>query len=240
MLFGFRDYPLRGDETGTELLRLDHDTLRPLDRLRLGRADTGSVLGPDDRTAAFGSPGGIVLIDLGRMEARRRRVLPAGHRTFVLPMAWPRADVLYALQATRPLERGVLLVVDPRTGRIRARRTLDGVVLAASTVAPRAVLALMPLRGIGRLRVLLVDPSGKVRSVTLQGILAGRGSTERKGVAIAVERYPGLAFDRRRVLAVEPGGLVAEVEIPSLRVRAHRVRALVRGDDRRFEGPTSD
>jgi hypothetical protein len=120
-------------------------------------------------------------------------------------------------------------LVDPVRRRYLATRKIEGRFIDGVRVGTAVALLVAPRDGIGPSQVLVVGADASVRSLGLERIRSG-------WTASFDGRWPGVAVDpeRRRVLVADPDGLVAEVDVATLRVEYHSApRARVQTDDGR-------
>jgi len=135
-------------------------------------------------------------------------------------LAWPEPRRLILARYTFPAAR--VSIADPHTGRLLRFAPLEGQLRRSEAAPAGLVLLLGPRRGIGASRLALVDAEGAITSVplaqTLSGWAAARGDVMR-------QRDPALALapDGGRAYVVGAGEPVAEVALPSLRVRYHEL-----------------
>ncbi|HEX2084815.1 MAG TPA: hypothetical protein VHF89_03965 [Solirubrobacteraceae bacterium] len=194
------------------LSRFDPAKLAPQGpRAHVGEFHDAWSFSPDRRQVALGQGGqglGIHVYDLERM--REVRAIRTGIAAEAL--AWLRPRRAVAL-----LQSAEVVAVDPTTGDVLRRRRPRGVRAVCfggsnSAAATRRGLAvLVPVAP----RLLLIDAGGRPHAARLpQGIW----------------RCGGLAIDAAgdRALVVSRAALVAEVDLATMRVRAHRVRGLPR------------
>jgi hypothetical protein len=169
----------------------------------------------------------LLVVDARRLRGIRR--LPVTRSVGAL--AWLTRGRLLAIEEIAG-ERQGLVVLDPSSGRIIARRPLGGSIAGVGRTPNELVLLLGPPRTIGTARLVVADRRGAVRWVQLNRILVGSkllgtGSQHRVDA-----RNPGFAVDpaRRRAFVVDTT-LVAEVDLRTLEVAYHsleRPRSLLR------------
>jgi hypothetical protein len=121
-----------------------------------------------------------------------------------------------------------LLMVDPVAGRVLSRRPLPPARLSVAGAGDRLVLLSSPLDRIGPVRLLVVDGSGRTRTLELSGIDAGFQNPpdwDRPG-AYGIGRDAALAVDPQggRAFVVAAGAPVAEVDLASLQVTYRHLR----------------
>jgi hypothetical protein len=139
-------------------------------------------------------------------------------------LAWLSPDRVLVLQRLCCSGKFDLVIVAPHTRRVLQRRTLDGEPIhAASTRDEFAVLAAPP-HGIGPCRLFVVDALGRVRSVGLGQVWAGREAPEQATAPfVSRHRYPGLALDPDggQAFVTSDDGTVASVDLRTLEVAYH-------------------
>jgi hypothetical protein len=247
----------RGDGAfeATRLLSLDPRTLRPVGALKLGDAVAGGATGstfvfsPDHGTLVFGGYnfGELLFVDPSRLKMLRRLKvvkLREPSDADIEIAGWPRRDLLVAVSsldgawwAPHPAE---VLLIDAGRGRVIRRvpvrgavdggtRTRDGTVVLLRTPATSGGVE----RGIPAL--VTVSPRGRIRTLPLPSLnLDGRERVRLGDTTFRAERTAAIATDgNRRVFVVAAGRPIAEVDVPTLSVRYHRVRI----PDIRFSAP---
>ena len=225
--------PLVGVSAGGLLVRLERSSLRPVSRgLPTGNRGVWDYgFSPNGRFVAVGDDARsrVQLFDLRRWRSlgsvRLPSPYPPGEGTG--PMQWVgprRLLVMAGLSWTGQTP----VVVDPRKRRVVRRIRWRGLVLASAETQSGLVLVAAPSLRHGRARLgparlVQVTVDGRVRSVRLDRIEAGRRDDGRGRVL-----FPGLAVDRRgnRAFVVAADrGLVAEVDLRSRRVAYHDLGA---------------
>jgi hypothetical protein len=219
-----------------ELAWLDALSLRPLPGRRLPLGGHGAVwaVAPDGSLAVFADGGDrddgrLLVVDPRRL--RRVGTVRLGRR-WQAPFAasWlGRSRVLLAGVGTADGPEGDLataevLVVDLAAGRLLARRSVVGTLLAAARLPDGMVLLLGGDGSLGPARLLVVDGAGGARTVRLPAIAAGFLVPEERGPGVGAAWWqPGLAVDPvgRRAFVVGRGAPVAEVDLLDLGVRWH-------------------
>ena len=83
---------------------------------------------------------------------------------------WPAPERLIVLRAGQDPE---VVVVDPRTRRVRGRLRLEGEVAGTVSTAGKMLRLLAPRAAIGQARLAVVRRDGTIRTVALPGITAG-------------------------------------------------------------------
>jgi hypothetical protein len=216
---------IKDGRTGDALLRLQPRTLRPFGRaIRTFRSGDWPVFSPDGRTIAYtDSSGGrsrIQFVDTVRW--RSLGVARLG-RQGMLGAGWLSADRLLAFSTFGPGPRR-LLIVDSSRRKVVARRTFSGFVMNSLALPGGFALMLEPRRGIGPVRILLVDPAGGVRTIQLDRIRVGGADREPYGLDL----NPGLTADPdggRLYVVAARGLLVAEIELASGAASYHALNA---------------
>ena len=227
VLFGFDSSVGEGaDVEGTRLVRLDPVSLRPLvfSTLRLGDTTTGHVSSPDHNSLALGTMNDrqIVVVDLVgyRVAARYTVARPAsfGWPPGVFAVAWPRADRLVAY--TEPFAAHVayparLVVIDPAAHRVVRTEPLGGSVVATAALPGNRTGFLVAAVDRARpARLVIVEPDGRSRAVTLPETAAG--PSDAPAVAVVGEDVY-VVGDSDRVAVVDPAsGRVAYHAVPGL------------------------
>jgi hypothetical protein len=199
---------------GHTLARFDRDTLQPVGpQTPIIEPHARGVLSPDGKRLAMGvstspPPGQRGRIGLWIVDAAKLRVV---HQvsTGIAAEAVAFPGVVAAL-----LQGGELVIVDPATGQITARRRTGADSLCGPRSEAFAGGAVVPLLGPGaNPRLALVDARGRIRVVRLR-LRVGRGTCPTMG--LAVDRAGNRAF------AATGDGQVAEVSLRTRRVRYHR------------------
>jgi WD40-like Beta Propeller Repeat len=221
------------DGHGSDLLfRVNPRTLQQVGRpIRTFRNGTGLSISPDGTRLAFADgahprhprarrrTARIHFVDLAKW--RSMGVARAGRHGW-LTVGWAGRDRLVAI-AGEGFGRQRLLWVDARTRTVVARRSYSGWTVNTLPIAGGLALVLGPHEGVGPIRILVLDPSGGVRTINVDGIEAGANYDERGQVltpAIAVSP------DGARLYAVAARGLlVAEVELATGAVSYHSLGA---------------
>ena len=194
---------------GSALVRVDPATLAPVDgpRVDLAAYVWPWAYSPDRSRVALYDGRAIEIVDLAAMRVVRRSK-PLGT---VGQLAWLSPRRLVALY------RYAVAFVDPATGRVVRRAFFDGEIVTATQAGARLLALVAPYTVIGRPRLLVADGSGRVRTVMLRRIRAGR-DTQRLTV-----RTPALAADvaGSRLFVLGGDGPVAEVDLRKLSVHYH-------------------
>jgi hypothetical protein len=218
---------------GARLRWLDPATLRTLKRgsVRLPGGVWSPVGAPRGERLALGGRGinGIRIVDVVQMRLVGAVGRTSGDRKLV-PLAWPREHRLLALEfewMQRPAVSHVqeILVIDPVTSLVVARRPLDGWAIQTAQVGRQVVLLVQPAVGVGPARLTVVGPNGAVRTAVLQSVLAGSDSAG--GQARNLLRLPALAVDAEgnRAFVVPGGSHLVEVHLSTLEVSDHELSA---------------
>ena len=245
------------------LARVDPRTLKPVPgrQVPLAGHTFGWSFSPDRRRLAIGSDGSaeVRLVDLRRSRVVGDVKVTAARRGSVFATAWAGpARVLAVVVSPGCCGLGETTVagIDGVRSRRLWQRRLHGSLQAGERFRRSLVLVLGPSgRSIGRSRLVLVNPAGRLRSVTLPEIrsgseLAGGGSSP---TPFVVRQWnPGLAVDPSgaRAFVVQAGAPVAEVDLRTLEVRSHTLSEPIslldrlhdwlepRADAKAQEGPT--
>ena len=147
-------------------------------------------------------------------------------RTGWLTVGWVGPDRVLAI-AGESSGRQRLLWIDVSSRKVVARRSFSGWNVNSLTVPGGLALAVGPSKGVGPLRILLVDESGGIRTITIDGIEAGANypeSSEASGRVLT----PAVTVDQEsgRLYAFAARGLlVAEVDLASGAVGYHSLGA---------------
>jgi hypothetical protein len=217
------------DGHGSDLLfRLNPRTLQQVGRpIRTFRGGSGLDISADGSRLAFadgarrgGRGARIHFVDIAGW--RSMGVARAGRHGW-LNVAWVSPDRVVAI-AGEGFGRQRLLWVDAKTRRVVARRAFAGWSVNVLEVPGGLAVVLGPREGVGPLRILMLDPSGGIRTITVEGIEAGARYADRGGRVLT----PGVAVDREggRLFAVAARGLlVAEVDLASGAVDYHSLGA---------------
>jgi hypothetical protein len=241
VLFGFGDYE-DADANGTRMVRLDPVTLReqPFSTLKLGDSVSGHVFSPDRKSLAFGTVNDrhVVVADLvGYRVAARVDVggpYSSGWPVEVSVVAWPRADRLlayteqFAAHTSYPAQ---LVVVDPVGRRLIRTAALGGSVLATAVLDDgRAVFLIAPAAKVGLARLVVADPDGRLRWITLRETPAGFGPGR--------DETPALAVVGTAAYVVGNSERIAQVDLDTGLVRYRAVPGLL--GERRADGSPVD
>jgi hypothetical protein len=221
--------PLLGVSARGLLIRLQSSSLRRVSRgLPTGVQSVWDYeFSPKGRFVAVGDDARsrVLLFDVHRWRSLGSVRLPSPHPPGegTGPMQWIGPRRLLVM-AGPPFTGQTPVVVDPRKRRVVRRIRWRGLVLASAETHGGLMLIAPPSLRHGRARLgparlVHVTVKGRVRSVRLDRIEAGRRDDGRGRVL-----YPGLALDRRgnRAFVVAADrGLVAEVDLGSRRVAYH-------------------
>jgi hypothetical protein len=215
-------FALKTSPGSRALVRVDTRTLEPVGAsLPLEPTSGPFVRSPDGSALVVGSGRALILIDTARLtQVRLRQVVSKGQLSVV---GWPMKDRLFAFC----LARNELIVFDPVhrvvVARVPIKRTFGNPVPLATGIAYLA----SPLNAIGPARVVVVDGSGKSRSVTVTRIRSGVHWSRLRSGPVGDIRQPGFTADAKRGVGylVDAAGLVAEIDLRTLAVTYHRLGA---------------
>jgi hypothetical protein len=221
--------PLTGIQygpTGARLASVDPDTLTAL-RLSepLGYVSAW-VVSPGGTRLAVGtpSPKGVHATTLRFAEPSTLSVTPGGVRLggFMRAALWTLSG-LFAVVATGSASE--LETIDSTALKVVARRSIGTSVGAVARSSNGLVLLGERANAIAPARVIVVGPTGDVRSLRLARIPAGTAWKRMSGGMIGSTRQPGLAVDAaaNKAYVVDPAGLVASVDLLDLSVAYHRL-----------------
>jgi hypothetical protein len=222
------------DGHGSDLLfRVDPRTLQQVGRpIRTFRNGTGLSISSDGTMLAFADgahprhprhrrrTARIHFVDLVRW--RSMGVARAGRHGW-LTVGWASRDRLVAI-AGEGSGRQRLLWVDARTRKIVARRAYSGWTVNTLPVPGGLALVLAPEGAVGPVRILILDPDGGVRTISVDGINAGGDYAEGTGQVLT----PAVTVDPeggRMYVVAARGLLVAEVDLASGAVAYHPLGA---------------
>jgi len=220
---------LISEQDGSRLARLDPTTLAVAHTSAQVGWNDGWVRSPNGKMLAVATfqDGDCSLTTLRFAEVSsltwtRRHVRLAGCFQAAL---WPRTRILYALQSDCCDAGAVLATADVRTGKIVARRRLQGPVETVARTGGGLVVLAGRANRIAPVRLIAIGSHGQVRSVQLERILAGDHFDQSSQDPIGETRQPGLAVDPKVGVAyvIDAGGLVASVHLRDLRVSYHEL-----------------
>ena len=223
---------MRDGHNSDLLFRLNPRTLQQEGRpIRTFRGGTDLEMSPDGARLAFADGAH----PRGRRRARSARihfVNVAGWRSMGvarvgrhgwLTVGWVSRHRVVAV-AGEGFGRQRLIWVDARTRKVVARRAYSGWTVNTLPVPGGAALVLGPEEGVGPIRILVLDPNGGVRTISVDGIKAGADYAERSGQVLT----PAVTVDPeggRLYVVAARGLLVAEVDIASGAVAYHPLGA---------------
>ena len=215
---------------GTTLSRLDEGLNAYGPRLRVGYADAWTI-SPQGSIAALSThaseSGGVQddlrFVALGSLRLVPRPIALGGSG---LTLLWTNPYRIVALVQDCCSNTVSIAVVDPGARRIVSRAALDGDAVAWTRAGDRLLLLVTPTNAIGPARLVIVDAVGRVQSVNLGRIVAGRSWPEDQSEPrLGTQRIPALAADTTvgRAYVIEPDGLAAEISLDSLAVSYHEL-----------------
>ena len=214
------------DGHGSDLLfRLNPRTLQQLGRpIRTFPGGSDLRISPDGSRLAFADSfqrrSRIHFVDLARW---RSMGVARFDRRGWLTVGWLSRDRVLAISDQGP-GRQRLLWIDVASRKVIARRAYSGWNVNAVTVPGGLAVALGPREGVGPLRTLLVDPSGGIRAIKLDGIEAGGDYADSGGRVLT----PAVTVDPdggRMYVVAARGLLVAELDLASGAVSYHSLGA---------------
>jgi hypothetical protein len=214
------------DGHGSDLLfRLNPRTLQQIGRpIRTFRGGSDLRISPDGSRLAFADGSEqrsrIHFVDLARW---RSMGVARFDRRGWLTVGWLSQDRVLAITG-QGLGRQRLLWVDVASRSVVARRAYSGWNVNSVPVPGGLAVALGPREGVGPLRILLVDPSGGIRTITLDGIQAGGDYADSGGQVLT----PAVTVDPdggRMYVVAARGLLVAELDLASGAVSYHSLGA---------------
>jgi hypothetical protein len=214
---------LRDGHRSDLLFRVNPRTLQQVGRpIRTFRNGAGLGFSPGGTRIAYsgGNPRrfGIQIVDLARW---RSLGIARPARRAQLSVGWASEDRVVAW--TQYAERPRIFWIDARTRRVVARRSFSGWAMDALAVPAGLALALAPREGLGPLRIMVVEPNGGARTITVDGIKAGSDHEQGGEVltpAVTVDPQSG-----RMYVVAARGLLVAEVDLASGAVAYHSLGA---------------
>ena len=227
---------------GSDLLfRLNPRTLQQVGRpIRTFRNGTGLAISPDRSRLAF-ADGAQRRSDRARRRTARihfvdldgwrsRGVARVGRDSW-LTIEWVSDDRVVAVAGDTG-GRQRLLWVDMNSRKVVARRPYAGCAINTVPVPGGLAIPLAPPEGVGRLRILLLDPNGGVRTIALDGIWAGSNYDD--GGEVLTPAVTADPDGGRLYVVAARGTLVAEVELATGAVTYHAIDA--RGASDAFGG----
>jgi hypothetical protein len=215
---------------GSKLEQLDPSTFTALRSSRPVGWSDGWVVAPDRTLIAVATHADgadvadstVRFADVSTLRWARRGVRLDG---FFRGAIWPRTDTLYALAGDCCGSGLTLETVDTVTKKVVARSEIGGAVTTVERTADGLVLLGAPVNELGPATLTVIEPDGRVRSTTLDEIVAGSHFDQSGRDPIGRTREPGVAVDRAHGVAyvVDPGGVVARVRLGDLSVSYHRL-----------------
>jgi hypothetical protein len=217
------------DGHGSDLLfRMNPRTLQEVGRpIRTFRSGSDLRISPDGTRLAFADPSRrdargarIHFVDIAAW--RSMGVARVG-RPGWFTVGWASQDRLVAIAGEGP-GRQRFLWVDANSRKVVARRAYAGWTVNSLPVPGGLAVALGPKEGVGPLRILILDPSGGVRTIRVDGIEAGARYADRNGRVLT----PAITLDHeagRLYVVAARGLLVADVDLTSGMVAYHSVGA---------------
>jgi hypothetical protein len=214
------------DGHGSDLLfRLDPRTLQAIGRpIRTFRNGAGLGFSPDGSTIAYSggsrTRSGIQFVDLARW--RSLGVARLRHHGG-LSVGWVSQGRVVAI-SDGASGRTRLLWIDVRSKKVLARRAFSGWAGDALAVPGGLALPARPPRGLAPARIMLLDRSGGLRTIVLDGIQAGSDYDKPRGQVLT----PAMTVDPESAtlyVVAARGGLVAEVDLATGTVSYHSLGA---------------
>jgi len=208
-------------------------TLHRVDPVRLTPHGTSLALGLFNADSAF-SPDGPTLalmardrpvvrfVDLERMRGLGEARLAAEGEVHVL--RWTERGLVAVID----LPRGSKLVwLDPGQRRVTRVLRYRGELADFRLAAGRIAVLEWPGGRVGPVRLNVIDPDGRARSIRVDRI---RGGWQRNGSDVVRMAEPGLAIDPagERAWLADADGEICEVVLDSLAVRCNTVRTLAK------------
>jgi hypothetical protein len=224
-----------GDD-GVRVGRVDERTLTRVGRLsaRLGSVNSwalarpaGNLLAVSGHTYSNDSRDVLRFVDLRSLRPIRRTVQLDGYGAALL---WARLDRVVAIVWNCCAPGTFVVTVDTGARRVLSRRELAGDVPSPVARAGDALVLLeTPRNQIGPARLDVVAADGTIRSVGLDRVRAGNSWPEGTSTTepIGTTREPALAVDPEghRAFVVQPDGPAAEIDLRTLAVSYHDLRA---------------
>lgn len=216
---------LSGSNADATLTLVDPVRLRGLGpRLRLGRFSGERSLSPDGQTLAIAAQQRPVvrLVDVGR-----RRVVGdvrLAEEGEVQVLRWTGGRLVALVDTARGSR---LVWVDPEERRVTRVLRYRGELADLRLALGRIAVVEWPAGRVGPVRLDVIDPDGRARSVRVDRI---RGGWARDGNDVVRMAEPGLALDPvgERAWLADGDGEICEVVLGSLAVRCHAVRTLAK------------
>lgn len=222
---GERLYALEGSQAAARLTEIDAATLAPRGRsLRVGAFTAERAISPDRSTLALVSQERPLLrfVDLGQMRHTGQAALAEAGE--VQWLRWTERGLV----ALVDLPRGSKLVwLDPLRRQVTRTLRYRGELVDPRLAGGRVVAVEWPLGRIGPVRLDVVEPDGRARSIRLDRIVGGWA---RRGNDVLRMAEPGLAVDGagERAWLADADGEICEVTLDSLAVRCNPVRTLAK------------
>jgi hypothetical protein len=215
----------------SRLVNLDPTTLAETapGHLPFDGGPTSQVLSPDRKMIAFGTSYDGTIIELDPSTFARSAVVQvlrkrAYGETVLLLVSWPSSHLIVTVaqdSAAHELRPGRLLLIDPVSGHVRRQIPLRGSALAeTAALGGTAVILVGDLHDTGPGHLVIVDKSGRVRSVTVPAVKAG-WNTE------GDQQSPGLLVQGQTAYVVGEGESVTSVDLGSLAAETHLVPGLM-------------
>ena len=212
----------------TRVLRADRASLKPIDdrAVDVAGAFEQPVYSPDRKTVAVGgSSGTLILVDTKSMRLKATvRVGPVGDNVRVA--AWPTSNRIVASTMTASIPRPYVTrvaVVDADGARVVGERRFPeaDALSNSATRTGRVALLVISRRRIAAPRIVVVDPRGRIRIVTLGRLRAGLDPNGGR-------RTPVFAVDPRgeRAFVLGEGRPAAIVDLRNVRVLYKRIAAM--------------
>ncbi len=213
----------------THLVRADRVTLKPIESpaVKAKGAFEQPVYSPDRKSVALGgNDGTVIVVDATHLRLTATvRVGPPGDDVRVI--AWPARDRLVAISYTARVLRPYVtrvVAVDPMRGDVLISTAFPAADAqnAGATQDGRVPLLIISRRGLAPARLVVVEPQGRMRTMTLARLRAG---TARQAPHM---RSAGFAVDAQgeRAFVVSANGDVATVQLATLDVRYRHVEGL--------------
>lgn len=214
-----------GSNASASLHLVDPVRLTPTGtRLALGPFSAESAVAPDGTILAVVAQDRPVLrfVDLERMRVLGDvRLAPAGG---VQVLRWTQRGLVAVVD---PPQGSRLVWVDPQARRVTRVLRYRGELADFRLAAGRIAVIEWPSGRVGPVRLNVIDPDGRARSIRVDRI---RGGWARRGNDVVRMAEPGLAVDPEgeRAWLADADGEICEVVLDSLAVRCNAVRALAK------------